>query len=70
MKRCEDKITKIKLEGDDRHADNKEEKVSLVQYNRTKMDTCASVVQGYLDKSGWGWVDMRDLFRGVFRDEQ
>ncbi|KAK4985361.1 DNA-directed DNA polymerase alpha catalytic subunit pol1 [Elasticomyces elasticus] len=41
--------------------DNEKTKV-LAETNRTRFATCQSVVKGYLDKSGWGWVSMDGLF--------
>ncbi|KAK4921976.1 hypothetical protein LTR28_012685, partial [Elasticomyces elasticus] len=41
--------------------DNEKTKV-LAETNRARFATCQSVVKGYLDKSGWGWVSMDGLF--------
>lgn len=34
----------------------------LLETNRIRWSTCKRVVDGYLDKSGWGWVSMDSLF--------
>lgn len=42
--------------------EQKEKEKVLLEMNRSKWETCRSVVDGYLDKSGWGWVSMDSLF--------
>ncbi|KAK3679444.1 DNA-directed DNA polymerase alpha catalytic subunit pol1 [Recurvomyces mirabilis] len=34
----------------------------LAGMNRERFEVCRGVVDGYLDKSGWGWVSMEGLF--------
>lgn len=42
--------------------ESREKEKVLAEVNRQRWDTCRSVVDGYLDKSGWGWVSMDGLF--------
>jgi DNA polymerase alpha subunit A len=34
----------------------------LAEMNRKSFGVLRAVVEGYLDKSGWGWVSMDGLF--------
>lgn len=42
--------------------EQKEKEKVMLEMNRSRWDTCRGVVDGYLDKSGWGWVSMDSLF--------
>ncbi|GAB7352538.1 hypothetical protein MBLNU459_g2930t1 [Dothideomycetes sp. NU459] len=43
-------------------AEQRDKEKVLAEVNRQRWDTCRRVVDGYLDKSGWGWVSMDGLF--------
>lgn len=42
--------------------EQREKEKVLLEMNRGRWETCRKVVDGYLDKSGWGWVSMDSLF--------
>ncbi|KAK5714967.1 DNA-directed DNA polymerase alpha catalytic subunit pol1 [Elasticomyces elasticus] len=42
--------------------ENSEKTKVLAGMNRERLGVCGDVVKGYLDRSGWGWVSMGDLF--------
>ena len=45
-----------------RNGEQTEKEKVLMEMNRSRWESCRSVVDGYLDKSGWGWVSMDSLF--------
>ena len=42
--------------------EKKEQVLALVEWNRTRFGTIKGVVDGYLKKCGWQWVEMDVLF--------
>lgn len=49
----------IKVEGE---GEKREKAKILAGMNRDRFAICWDVVKAYLDRSGWGWVSMTDLF--------
>ncbi|GAM88087.1 hypothetical protein ANO11243_061180 [Dothideomycetidae sp. 11243] len=50
------------IKSEDGQAEGKEKMRVLVEMNRERWEVARAVVDGYLDKSGWGWVSMDSLF--------
>jgi DNA polymerase alpha subunit A len=59
--RCFD-VEKSAKEAEKKKSEEGERVGVLAEMNRGKFGVLRGVVEGYLDKSGWGWVSMDSLF--------
>ncbi|KAF2153699.1 DNA polymerase alpha subunit A [Myriangium duriaei CBS 260.36] len=63
---CEKTIGRIEKPGgikvEDMEGEGREKMKVLVEMNRERWEGAKGVVDGYLERSGWGWVSMEGLF--------
>ncbi|KEQ91426.1 hypothetical protein AUEXF2481DRAFT_8497 [Aureobasidium subglaciale EXF-2481] len=61
LSRCFD-VDKVVKEQEKKKSEEAERVVVVAEVNRRGFGSMRAVVEGYLDKSGWGWVSMDGLF--------